>query len=165
MNAAEEKFGQIYFAILGAVAIAFGVAELVASVVGGFTWGILDSSGAADPTFLPWRAIILLSVGLFYLTGVKNFAEIHQLAKVVMASIMIWIVAGMAIWSRIASSIPGEETWFNSLEGFLRSYGPPYCPEMCLLPFSLVVLYYIWKERDGRVKEESRQAVGSAGQP
>ena len=65
MNEAEEKFGQIYFTILGAVALAFGAAELIASAGGGFTWGILDSSGATDPLFLPWRAIILLSVGFF----------------------------------------------------------------------------------------------------
>ncbi|PXF53644.1 MAG: hypothetical protein C4B56_01870 [Candidatus Methanophagaceae archaeon] len=144
----EEKFGQIYFTILGAVALAFGAAELIASAGGGFTWGILDSSGATDPLFLPWRAIILLSVGFFYLSSVKDFAEVHQLAKAVMASIMIWIVAGMAIWTRIASSIPGEETWFNSLEGFLASYAPPYCPEMFLLPFSLVIVYYIMKEKE-----------------
>jgi len=148
MNEAEEKFGQIYFTILGAVALAFGAAELIASAGGGFTWGILDSSGATDPLFLPWRAIILLSVGFFYLSSVKDFAEVHQLAKAVMASIMIWIVAGMAIWTRIASSIPGEETWFNSLEGFLASYAPPYCPEMFLLPFSLVIVYYIMKEKE-----------------
>jgi len=96
--------------------------------------------------FLPWKAIILISVGFFYLSSVKDFGEVHQLAKAVMASIMIWIVAGMAIWSRIAGSIPGEETWFNSLEGFLASYAPPYCPEMFLLPFSLVVVYYVLKE-------------------
>ncbi|MCD6203110.1 MAG: hypothetical protein J7I99_01960 [Methanophagales archaeon] len=149
MNEAEEKFGQVYFTILGAVALAFGAAELIASAGGGFTWGILDSSGATDPLFLPWRAIILLSVGFFYLSSVKDFAEVHQLAKAVMASIMIWIVAGMAIWTRIASSIPGEETWFNSLEGFLASYAPPYCPEMFLLPFSLVIVYYIMKEKEG----------------
>ena len=148
MNEAEEKFWQIYFTILGAVALAFGAAELIASAGGGFTWGILDSSGATDPLFLPWRAIILLSVGFFYLSSVKDFAEVHQLAKAVMASIMIWIVAGMAIWTRIASSIPGEETWFNSLEGFLASYAPPYCPEMFLLPFSLVIVYYIMKEKE-----------------
>jgi len=148
MNEAEEKFGQVYFTILGAVALAFGAAELIASAGGGFTWGILDSSGATDPLFLPWRAIILLSVGFFYLSSVKDFAEVHQLAKAVMASIMIWIVAGMAIWTRIASSIPGEETWFNSLEGFLASYAPPYCPEMFLLPFSLVIVYYVMKEKE-----------------
>ncbi|MDI6810163.1 MAG: hypothetical protein QMD80_00525 [archaeon] len=146
MNENEKKFGQIYFAVLGAVALAFGAAELIASAGEGFTWGILDSSGASDPMFLPWRAIILLSASLFYLSSVKNFAEVHQIAKAVMASIMIWIVAGMAIWARIASSIPGEETWFNSLEGFLASYAPPYCPEVFLLPFSLVIVYYILKE-------------------
>ena len=144
MNETEENFGRIYFAVLGAVALAFGVAELIATVPGEASWGIMEMSGI----FLPWRAIILLSVGFFYLSSVKNFAEVHQLAKAVMASIMIWIVAGIAIWARIAGSIPGEETWFNSLEGFLASYAPPYCPEMFLLPFSLVIVYYIVKEKE-----------------
>ena len=148
MDEGEEKFGRLYFAVLGAVALAFGAAELIASAGGGFTWGILDSSGATDPLFLPWQAIILLSAGFFYLSSVKDFAEVHQLAKSVMASIMIWIVAGMAIWSRIASSIPGEETWFNCLDGFLASYAPPYCHEMFLLPFSLVIVYYILKKEE-----------------
>ncbi len=148
MDEGEAKLGRLYFAVLGAVALAFGAAELIASAGGGFTWGILDSSGAANPLFLPWRAIILLSAGFFYLSSVKDFAEVHQLAKSVMASIMIWIVAGMAIWSRIAGSIPGEETWFNTLDGFLASYAPPYCPEMFLLPFSLVIVYYILKEEE-----------------
>ena len=143
MNGLGAKFAAGYFAVFGAVVLAFGVAELAASAGGGFTWGILDSSGAADPTFLPWRALILLSAGFFYLSSVKDFAAVHQKAKAVMASIMIWIVAGMAIWSRIAGSIPGEETWFNSVDGFLARYAPPYCPEMFLLPFSLVCVYYI----------------------
>jgi hypothetical protein len=74
MNETEENFGRIYFAVLGAVALAFGVAELIATVPGEASWGIMD------------------------------------------------------------------------LEGFLASYAPPYCPEMFLLPFSLVIIYYILKE-------------------
>ena len=141
------KFGSVYFAIFGTVALALGVAELVVSVAGGAgfageaSWGALEMSGM----FLWWRGAILFFAGLFYLSSVKNFSEVHQLAKAVTGSIMIWIVAGIAIWARIAGSIPGGEEgpWFNTLEGFLASYAPPYCPAVFLLPFSLVIIYYI----------------------
>ncbi len=146
MNKGEETFGRVYFAIFGAVVFVFGVVEFIATVTGGITWGILDTSGAFDPMFLPWRAIILVSAGLLYLSSVKKFAEIGQLAKAVTASIMIWIVAGSAIWARIAASIPAEEGWFNTLEDFLASYAPPYCPALLLLIPSLVIIYYIKKE-------------------
>jgi hypothetical protein len=144
MNEGEKKFGSVYFAIFGAVVLAFGVAEVVVSVPGEASWGIMEMSGM----FLPWKGIILLSAGLFYLSSVKSFAEIHQLAKAVMASIMIWIVGGIETWARIAGSIPGGEEgpWFNTLEGFLATYAPPYAPSVFLLPFSLVIIYYILKE-------------------
>jgi hypothetical protein len=47
-----------------------------------------------------------------------------------MASILIWILAGTDIFVRITESIPGGEEgpWFNSLEGFLGTYAPPYPP-------------------------------------
>jgi hypothetical protein len=146
MNEGEETFGSVYFAIFGAVVLVFGVVEFIATAIGGITWGILDTSGVFDPMFLPWRAIILVSGGLLYLSSVKKFAEIGQLAKAVIASVMIWIVAGSAIWTRIAASIPAEEGWFKTLEDFLASYAPPYCPALLLLLPSLVIVYYIKKE-------------------
>jgi len=102
-------------------------------------FGIVEMSGE----FLLWRGIILFSAGMFYLSGIKNFENIHQQAKILMASLMIWIVAGVKIFSMILESIPGEEGWFNTFEGFLASYSPPYIPSLLLLPFSLVVLYYV----------------------
>ncbi len=146
MNKGQETFGSVYFTIFGAIVFVLGVVEFVATATGGITWGILDTSGVFDPMYLPWRAIILVSAGLLYLSSVKNFAEIGQLAKAVTASIMIWIVAGSAIWARIAASIPAEEGWFNTLEDFIASYAPPYCPALLLLLPSLVMIYYIKKE-------------------
>ena len=95
--------------------------------------------------WLWWRALILIGAGLIYLSSVTNFLDIHQLAKSVAASIMIWIVAGMAIWARIASSIPGGEggPWFNSPANFLATYSPPYMPEIYLLPLSLLIIPFI----------------------
>lgn len=132
--------GRVYFAVLGLVTLYIGATEMILGSTGrGLEFGIVEMSGE----FLLWRGIILFSAGMFYLSGIKNFENIHQQAKVLMASIMIWIVAGVKIFSMILESIPGEEGWFNTFEGFLASYSPPYIPSLLLLPFSLVVLYYM----------------------
>ena len=140
----ESKYniGRIYFTIFGLIVLAFGAAELLLGITGrSFELGLLEMSGE----FLLWQGIILFSAGAFYLSSFKNFSDIHQQAKVVMASVMIWIVAGMQIFGMILESIPGGEDggWFNTAEGFLEAYAGPYIPELLLLPFSLVVIYYI----------------------
>ncbi len=49
----------------------------------------------------------------------------------------------------ITESIPGGEDgpWFNTLDGFIGTYAPPYAPAVLLLPLSRVVLYYIYKRK------------------
>jgi len=141
-NESKYNIGRIYFAIFGLIVLAFGVAERLLGITGrSFELGLLEMSGE----FLLWQGIILFSAGAFYLSSFKNFSDIHQQAKVVMASVMIWIVAGMQIFGMILESIPGGEDggWFNTAEGFLETYAGPYIPELFLLPFSLVVIYYI----------------------
>jgi len=138
----KNKFGSVYFSVFGLFVLGFGIAELIIGIASkSFTWGILEISGE----FLVWRGFILFFAGLFYLKGVKNLVEIHQLAKVVMASIMIWIIAGTQIFSLITESIPGGEEggWLNNWRDFLSTYSPPYIPSLILLPFSLVTIYYI----------------------
>jgi len=94
-----------------------------------------------------WGGLIVISAGFFYLSSLKNFLEIHQLSKALMASMLIWIVAGTDIFVRITESIPGGEEgpWFNSLEGFLGTHAPPYPPVIFLLPFSLMILFFVNK--------------------
>jgi len=139
----RSTFGSVYFTVLGLIVLGFGVVEIVVAVIagtGGVTWGPLTISGM----WLWWRAIILIGTGAIYLSSVTNFLNINQLAKSVVASVMIWIVAGMEIWTRIASSIPGgEEAWLNPPAVFLATYAPPYMPEIYLLPLSLVVLFFV----------------------
>lgn len=144
MDDRAAKFGSVYFSIFGAIVLIFGIAGFV--VMGaygteGVTWGPLEMSGM----FLVWEAIILVAAGVMYLSSVSNFGNVRQLAKSVAASIMIWIVAGMAIWAMIAGSIPGGEEgpWFNPPADFLATYGPPYMPAIFLLPFSLAIIYSI----------------------
>jgi|GEM_PF-391508 len=154
---AKFMIGRMYFSIFGLVVLGIGAAEILLGVTGrNLEWGIMEMSGE----FLLWRGLILFFAGAFYLSSIENFSDIHQQAKIVMASIMIWIIAGMQIFSMILESIPGGEEggWLNTFEGFLASCSAPYIPSLFLLPFSLVVLYYIklLKEvEEKRLKEES----------
>lgn len=143
---AEQPIAAIYFAILGMVTAAFGIADmLITAGAGSFAYGILEIP--CDLFRGGWGGLVVLSAGLFYLAGVRNFEEIHQFSKVVMGSMMIWIIAGCDIFAMITESIPGGEdgAWFNTLDGFIGAYAPPYSPAVLLLPFSLVVIYYIYK--------------------
>lgn len=144
----NKKIGSIYFGILGAITLAFGVIDLVVAIGSdGFSFGVLEIPG--DVFRGIWGGLIVLFAGLFYLSGVKNIFSINQFSKVVMGSVLIWIIAGCDIFGRITESIPGGEDgpWFNTLEGFLGTYAPPYPPAIFLLPFSLVAIYYIRRRR------------------
>jgi len=138
----RNKFGSVYFFIFGFFVLGLGIGELIIGIAGkSFTWGIMEISGE----FLLWRGLILFFAGLFYLSSIRNLTEIHQLAKNVIASIMIWIIAGVQIFTIVTESIPGGEEggWINSWGDFLSSYSPPYIPALILLPFSLVTFYYV----------------------
>jgi hypothetical protein len=142
----KSRSGSIYASIFGTIVLGFGIVELV--VIGttgmeGVCWGPLEMSGM----WLWWTGIIFVSAGIMYLSSATNFMDIRQLAKAVVASIMIWIVAGMAIFDKVASSIPGEETWVNSPGDFLAGCGPPYTPAIYLLPLSLAIIYFIRQRR------------------
>lgn len=142
----KSRSGSIYASIFGTIVLGFGIVELV--VIGttgmeGVSWGPLEMSGM----WLWWTGIIFVSAGIMYVSSATNFMDIRQLAKAVVASIMIWIVAGMAIFDKVASSIPGEETWVNSPGDFLAGCGPPYTPAIYLLPLSLAIIYFIRQRR------------------
>ncbi len=144
----NDRIGRIYFGILGIVTLISGIANLMVTIGGNdFSWDILEISN--DMFRGGWGGLIVISAGLFYLSSLKNFSEIHQLSKALMGSILIWILAGTDIFVRITESIPGGEEgpWFNSLEGFLGTYAPPYSPVIFLLPFSLVILFFISKRK------------------
>ncbi len=141
------KLGSIYFALLGTVTLAFGLADLIVTMAtDSFSWGILEIPG--DMFRGGWGGLVVLFAGLFYLSGARSISDIRQLSKVAMGSILICTLAGCDVFARVTESIPGgEEGWFNTLEGFLGVYAPPYPPVIFLLPFSLVVIYYIRKAK------------------
>ncbi|MFP3946428.1 MAG: hypothetical protein ACOC5L_01135 [Halobacteriota archaeon] len=136
----NTKIGSVYFAVLGLVVLGLGAAEIMLGVTGrSFEWSLMEMAGE----FLIWRGLILFFTGAFYLSSIKNLEDIHQQAKAVMASVMIWIVAGIQLFTMVLESIPGEEGWFNTWEGFLATYSAPYIPALFILPFSLAVIHYM----------------------
>ncbi len=141
----KYKIGALYLGILGVLTAVFGGAYMLLTVMGGeIATDLLMASGSM---WSLWEGLILVFAGIFIVIGAVNLEDIHGLGKALVGSMMVWIVAGANIFARITSSIPGEESWFNSLEGFLSSYGPPYEPALWLLPFSLVIIYYVGKSR------------------
>lgn len=135
------KLGSVYFGTLGSVILMIGAVE-IGTVILGATVEFGPIIISRD--FLLWQGSILLFAGGFYISGVKNFDKIHPQARIVMGSIMIWVLAGMYLISTFFGSIPGGEgSWFNTWNGFLASYSAPYPPSLFILPFSLVVLYYL----------------------
>jgi len=123
----NERIGRVYFGVLGIITLIFGITNLIVTLGGNdFSWGILEIS--SDMFRGGWGGLIVISAGLFYLSSLKNFSEIHQFSRALMASILIWILAGTDI-----------------LEGFLSTYAPPYQPVIFLLPFSLIILFFVSK--------------------
>jgi len=141
------SYGRIYYVILGAAAFALGGAQLVLGLSGNeLTIGPMVMSGE----FMLWRGVILLCAGVLFLQSLRDFQDIHQQGRMVIASAMIWIVAVMEIFALVTGAIPGDGTWFNTWGGFIEAVSPPYIPSLMLLPFTLVTLYYIKLERDSR---------------
>ena len=134
--------------LLGLATLAFGLADILvwAGVSPGFSVGILEIAG--DDFFRwAWGGAILGSGGLFMLGSLRSPRTMERSAKVVLGAVMIWIIAGTDIFARLCESIPaGEEApeFFNSLAGFIGGVAPPYSPTILLLPFTLVLVYFIF---------------------
>jgi hypothetical protein len=134
----------VYFGLLGSVVLSAGVADLIVTISSStFSYGLIDipSGGVRGG----WGGLIMFFAGIIYLSGIRDAHEIHQFAKVVLGSVLLWIMAGTDIFTMVFNSIPSQEPdrWFNSLEDFLLCYAPPYTPAVLLLPFSLAIIYYI----------------------
>ncbi len=142
------ELGSAYFVILGVVALVFGIWEIVATLGAPVTTevGWLEiPTGTWEEV---WRGVVIFLGGTLIVAGAFKLKDIHGLGKTVLGSIMIWIVAGCDIFGRFLESIASNEaTWINSLDEFLATYGPPYNPALWLLPFSLVIIYFIYTRR------------------
>jgi len=150
------QIGKYYFAIFGLIVLGFGIIELIVALSGGcIEYGSIIICDEED--FLLWRGLILFFAGAFYLSSFKSFEDIHQQAKTIMASLMIWLIGGISLLGMILGSIPGPEdgAWFNTAEDFVLAYTGPYIPSLILLPFSLVTLYYIYLDKTKRTSKKS----------
>jgi len=136
------KLGSAYFVVLGAITLVFGGLQIVTDL-----FGPELSIGALSVPQDVWGGIILFFAGAFIMAGSIKLRDIHGLGKAVLGSIMFWIVAGCDIFARIMTPIFGEEGWANASGGFLGVFEPPYAPALFLLPFSLVIVYFIVKSR------------------
>jgi len=143
MNERVEKLYVLYFLVLGLVTLGFGMADFIVTASGSeYTSALLMIPN--DGFRGGWGGLVMIFAGIFYLSGLKDAGKIHQLGKVVMGSMLIWVMAGTDIFGMIAESIPGgEEGWFNTGKVFLGTYAPPYAPAIFLLPFSLIVIFYV----------------------
>ena len=137
----KYSLGQYYFGILSLFIIGFGFLELLFFFTGvEFSYGILK----IPPALV--RSIVIISMGIFMLTGASKLKSIDGLALVTLACIMLWIFAANDLFEVVTTSILPEEDaegWFNSLEGFLSTYKGPYNPCVILLPFTLPIFLFI----------------------
>ncbi len=150
-NGINENIGGlgIYVIVLGAVAAAFGCADILvwAGFSPGLDLGLIEIAG--DDFFRwAWGGLVMLMGGLIMLSGAVNAGDIRQFAKVALGALMVLMMAGTDLFARLCESIPaGEEApeFFNSLGGFIGGFAPPYSPAIILLPFVLVILYLAMK--------------------
>jgi hypothetical protein len=140
----KSKVYVVYFGLLGIVVLSAGIADLIVTISSStFSYALIQIPGGGFRG--GWGGLIMIFAGIFYLSGIRDAHEIHQFAKVVLGSVLLWVMAGTDILAMVFNSIPSQEPdrWFNSLEDFLLCYAPPYTPAVLLLPFSLAIIYYI----------------------
>jgi hypothetical protein len=136
---------KIYIGLLGLATLIFGFADIFvwAGASPGFSFGVLEIAGG-DFFRWAWGGAIMVSGGLFMLSGLKNAGTMEQFGKVLLGAIMVWIIAGTDIFARFCGNIPagGEALeFFNSFADFIGGFAPPYSPAIILLPFTLVIVY------------------------
>lgn len=143
------KFGRIYFVILGIITLIFGIADFISTCARlELSWGILEIP--SEMFRGGWGGPVIIFAGLFYLFGIKYLSKPSYLSKILVGSILIWIIAGCDIFGMITTSIFSEGEgnlliFFSNGKQFIDAYAPPYTPAIFLLPFSLVTIYYIHK--------------------
>jgi len=136
----------IYFSLLGGAAFLAGIVSIMVTLTCNMhSFGFIE---IPDSGFRGvWGGLVMVFAGIFYLSGIRDSREIHNFAKVVLGSILLWIMAGTDLFAIFAGAVPSTEpgAWLNSAEGFIKAFSGPYTPAIVLFPFSMAVLYYIRK--------------------
>ncbi|AKH96579.1 hypothetical protein [Halanaeroarchaeum sulfurireducens] len=131
----------VYFGLLGIVAVLGGGAELLLGVTGG---SVSVSLVTIDGAFLLWRGVIVVSAGAFFVrAAVDGLDDRRNQGVAFLASLMLWIVAGTDVLGRVLGAIPGGgDVWIAGAGEILGSLGPPYSPALVFVVFTLPVLRY-----------------------
>ncbi|KLK88605.1 hypothetical protein SZ63_06285 [Methanoculleus sediminis] len=141
----------LYIGLLGLVTLAFGLADILAwaGMIQSVSIGVLEIAG--DDFFRwAWGGAVMVFGGLFMLGSLMSPGTMERSAKAILGAIMVWIIAGTDIFARLCESIPaGEEApeFFNSVAGFIGGFAPPYSAAVLLLPFTLVIVYFLFNRK------------------
>lgn len=156
------KWGQIYFFIIGIVAMYFGGLQFAGAA--GMDVEALSIIKAADELEVLfrrlaymnlWEGLVVFLAGLLVAWGAFRMRTNRGLCEVIIGSIMIWLAGIGDFLKMIFSGIgdPFSGVVFNTFPDFLRAIGPPYSIATWLIPFTLVVIYFIVKHNKARVKQ------------
>ncbi|MFB6200993.1 MAG: hypothetical protein ABEI98_03180 [Halorhabdus sp.] len=141
----------IYFGALGLVVALAGIVAVLRGVGVGITdpHEIVPLVTVAG-TFLVWRGLILLLAGWLFLTGATDGLDDREnQATVVMAGLMLWIVAGADLLSRVLGAIPGgPDVWIAGPTEVVAALGPPYGPALLAAPLALLAVQYRHSDGD-----------------
>jgi len=136
-----KRLYQTYFSLLGVVALFSGLCEILVAAAG-HKIDIPIVAFTEEYFRGIWGGLVMVFAGVFYARGVRDFGEVHQLAKVFIGSTLVWIMAGTDLFALVAASIPSAEDdrWINTAPEMLKALAPPYSPAVILLPFSLLII-------------------------
>lgn len=107
MSDTKYKLYTVYFGVIGILATLLGLADILVQlgISGGIESGIMQISG--DDFFRwAWGGLVVLFGGILILSGCRDIKDMHQFSKVLLGSVMVWIIAGCDIFAMICESIP-----------------------------------------------------------
>ena len=155
------KLGAVYFAVLGAVTLWLGCWELGRAfmIVRAFAPEWLKLSAEGMNWMCIWRGVVTFLSGSLIMLGAFRFSDTEGFGTSVIGTIMLWILGGCDILKMFCGSI--ASTWPTvTFYGFLKAYAPSYPAAIWLLPFSLVMIYFIvnWDKKE---QKERKIVIGA----
>lgn len=160
------QWGPVYFVILGTVAVYLGGLQFAGAL--GLEverlW-FIEALGGLNILFRRlaymnlWEGLVVFLAGWLIVWGAFNLRSTSGLGEVIIGSSMIWL-AGLGDFLKMVFAAIGDPFMgkvLNTFPDFLRGIGPPYSIATWLIPFSLVVVYFIVKH--GKVQAGQRKAT------
>ena len=158
------KWGQIYFAILGAAAVYLGGLQFAgAAGMDVKALGFIKSIGELNVLFRRlaymnlWEGVVVFLAGWLIIWGAFKLRSTSGIAEVIIGSVMVCL-AGIGDFLKMVFAAIGDPfagKVLNTFPDFLRGISPPYSVATWLIPFTLVIIYFIVKH--GEVQAEQRR--------